>query len=76
MSKIVKDNKANVESDAKSHQIKITKIRSDIGVIPSQRKTLIGLGLKKTNKSRVLNNTPSIRGMINKVKHLVKYEII
>ena len=37
-----------------------------------QRKTLIGLGLNKINKQRELDDTPSIRGMIEKVKHLVE----
>ena len=80
MSENIKKNNVNASLDAefeqKSGKIKVTKIRSNIGVIPTQRKTLIGLGLRKTNKSKILNDTVSIRGMINKVKHLVQYEII
>jgi large subunit ribosomal protein L30 len=37
-----------------------------------QRQTLVGLGLTKTNQTRQLEDTPSVRGMINKVAHLVK----
>ena len=37
-----------------------------------QRKTLIGLGLNKINRTSVLEDTPSVRGMVSKVKHLVK----
>lgn len=76
MSKTVKNNKTGVDSKDQSSQIKITRIKSDIGIIPIQKKNLVGLGLSRINKPRILQNTPSIRGMINKVKHLVKYEII
>ncbi len=38
---------------------------------PGMKETLIGLGLGKPNSSRVLEDTPSVRGMINKVRHLV-----
>ncbi|MCH2250627.1 MAG: 50S ribosomal protein L30, partial [Cognatishimia sp.] len=37
-----------------------------------QRATLIGLGLNKMNKTRELEDTPSVRGMINKIPHMVK----
>ncbi|MEC7831441.1 MAG: 50S ribosomal protein L30, partial [Pseudomonadota bacterium] len=39
---------------------------------PNQRKNLVGLGLNKVNKVVELEDTPSVRGMINKVDHLVK----
>lgn len=52
----------------------ITQIGSPIGRIPAQRKTLIGLGLNKLHRTRVLEDTPSVRGMIKKVQHLVKIE--
>ncbi|MCC7459766.1 MAG: 50S ribosomal protein L30 [Proteobacteria bacterium] len=45
--------------------------RSAIGTTPAQRKNLLGLGLIKTGKYKVLNDTASIRGMIRKVIHLV-----
>ena len=50
----------------------VTQMKSPIGRQSDQKKTLIGLGLNKIGRSKVLNDTPSIRGMINKVKHLVE----
>ena len=50
----------------------VTQKKSPIGRQSYQRKTLIGLGLNKIGRSRELNDTPSIRGMIGKVKHLVE----
>ena len=52
--------------------IKVVQIRSAIGREGSQRKTLIGLGLNKIGRVRELEDTPAVRGMINKVSHLVK----
>ena len=52
--------------------IVVTQNKSPIGRKSDQKKTLIGLGLNKIGRSKVLNDTPSIRGMINKVKHLVE----
>ena len=54
--------------------VRVTQTGSPIGRHPSQRKTLIGLGLNKMHRTRELEDTPSVRGMINKVKHLVKVE--
>ena len=50
----------------------VTQKKSPIGRQSDQKKTLIGLGLNKIGRSKILNDTPSIRGMINKVKHLVE----
>jgi len=55
-------------------KIKITQIGSPIGRPNKQRETLIGLGLNKLNKTRELQDTPAIRGMVNKVSHLVRVE--
>ena len=52
--------------------IKIMLIKSGIGRKSDQKKTLIGLGLKRVGKIRELEDTPSVRGMVNKVSHLVK----
>ena len=52
--------------------IKVTLVRSGIGKNKKIRQTLRGLGLTKLNKSVELNNTPAIRGMIQKVSFLVK----
>ena len=54
--------------------IKVTQTGSAIGRPAVQRQTLIGLGLNKMNRTVVLEDTPSIRGMIQKVSHLVKVE--
>jgi large subunit ribosomal protein L30 len=55
-------------------QIKVTLKKSGIGYTERQKKTLLGLGLRKMNNPRVLNDTPAIRGMVNKVSHLVVVE--
>jgi len=57
-------------------QIKVTQLRSPIGRPERQRKILKGLGLKGPHKSVVVDNTPSFRGMIKKVIHLVQVEEI
>ncbi|MBS4774117.1 MAG: 50S ribosomal protein L30 [Proteobacteria bacterium] len=54
--------------------IKVTQVRSAIGRPAAQRATLVGLGLNKMNKTVVLEDTPSIRGMVKKVEHLVRIE--
>jgi large subunit ribosomal protein L30 len=58
----------------KAGRIKVTQIGSPIARRHDQRETLIGLGLNKINRSRVLEDTPSVRGMVEKVQHLVKVE--
>ena len=55
-------------------RVKVTQIQSAIGRQKDQRETLVGLGLNKLNRSRVLEDTPSVRGMIFKVKHLIRVE--
>jgi len=55
-------------------RIRITQIASGNGQRPGQQATLIGLGLNKIRKSRELNDTPAIRGMVRKVAHLLKVE--
>ena len=57
---------------SKNTKLVVKQIRSAIGRKAYQRKTLIGLGLNKMNKEKILEDTPSIRGMIDKVKHLVE----
>ena len=52
--------------------VTVTQIGSPIGRKAYQRATLIGLGLNKMHRTRTLEDTPSVRGMINKVSHLVK----
>ena len=55
--------------------ITVTQVASPIGRRSYQKKCLVGLGLNKLNKTRVLKYNDSIFGMVKKVKHLVKYEI-
>jgi large subunit ribosomal protein L30 len=50
----------------------VTQIGSPIGRTKDQEATLIGLGLNKRHRSKELIDTPSVRGMINKVRHLVE----
>ena len=54
--------------------IVVKQIGSPIRRPAEQRATLIGLGLNKINRTRELEDTPSVRGMISKVKHLVRVE--
>ncbi len=54
--------------------VSITLIKSFHGRLPSHRATIAGLGLKRINHTKELENTPEIRGMINKVAYLLKVE--
>jgi large subunit ribosomal protein L30 len=63
-----------IAKKATGKKIKVTQIGSPIGRQDYQKGTLIGLGLNKMNKSRVLVDTPSVRGMIESIPHLIKVE--
>ena len=52
--------------------LKVTQIGSPIRRTPDQRATLVGLGLNKMHRTRELEDTPEVRGMIKKVHHMVK----
>jgi large subunit ribosomal protein L30 len=54
--------------------LKVTLIRSTIKATEAQRASVRGLGLKKINSTRILQDTPAIRGMLTKVRHLVNVE--
>ena len=54
--------------------LRVTQIGSPIGRDDSQRRTLIGLGLNKRHRTRELEDTAAVRGMIRKVQHLVRVE--
>lgn len=54
--------------------LKVTQKGSPIGRIAKQEATLRGLGLNKRHRSKVLADTPEVRGMIEVVKHLVVVE--
>ena len=55
-------------------KIRVTQTGSPIGRPNDQHQTLVGLGLNKMHRTRELEDTPSVRGMINKVAHLVRWE--
>ena len=59
---------------AEGKKIKVTQTGSHIGRTDDQRATLIGLGLNKRHRTRELVDSPEVRGMINKVRHLVRVD--
>jgi large subunit ribosomal protein L30 len=52
--------------------VKVQLVRSPIGTKQSHRDTVRGLGLRKVNSTSELQDTPAVRGMINKISYLVK----
>lgn len=64
---------ANKKEAAKA-TVKVTQTGSGIGRTAGQRATLVGLGLNKLHRTRELEDTPAVRGMINKVRHLVRID--
>ena len=62
------------KAEAAKKVVKITQTGSPIGRPKDQRATLVGLGLNKMHRSRELEDTPSVRGMIDKVRHLLRVE--
>jgi large subunit ribosomal protein L30 len=59
---------------AEKKTLKVTQVRSPNRRPADQEATLIGLGLNKMNRTRELEDTPAVRGMIRKVHHLVRVE--
>ena len=58
----------------KTKQIKVTLVRSPIGFQPRHRECVRGLGLRRMNQTVVLEDTPSIRGMVNKIDYMLRVE--
>ena len=58
----------------KTNKIKVTLVRSPIGFQPKHRACVRGLGLKRMHQTVVLEDTPSVRGMVNKVDYMVRVE--
>ncbi len=56
--------------------IKVKLVKSHSGASERQVATIVGLGLKKFGSEKLLKDTPAIRGMIDKVRHLVDHEIV
>ncbi|MCG7532248.1 MULTISPECIES: 50S ribosomal protein L30 [unclassified Psychrobium] len=54
--------------------VKVTQVKSSIGRLPKHKACLAGLGLRRINHTVELEDTPSVRGMINKVYYMVKVE--
>ena len=63
-----------VSKTVKTETVKVTLIKSPIRRQAYQSACLVGLGLRKLHSSRVLEDTPCVRGMIEKVKHLLRIE--
>lgn len=61
-------------ANASEKSVKVTLVKSPIGYRRDQGDTVKALGLRKMNSTVVVKDTPAIRGMINKVVHLVKVE--
>ncbi len=59
---------------AENKKLRVTLVKSGIGYHKSQKANLVALGLRKLNHSVVITDSPQIRGMINKVSHLLKVE--
>jgi len=55
-------------------KLRVTQIASAAGRKPGQKETLVGLGLNKLRRTRELEDTPAVRGMIHKVAHLLRVE--
>ena len=63
---------ATKKDTAAGKTVKVTLVKSTYGQIHRHRATVRGLGLRKTNSTSVLEDTPAVRGMINKVAYLVQ----
>ena len=57
-----------------AEKLKITLIKSTIGAVPKNKKTVVALGLNKIGKTVEMPDNASVRGMIRNVRHLVKVE--
>jgi len=62
------------DKKAAKKTVRVTQVASPAGRYAYQRQTLIGLGLNKMRRSRELEDTAAVRGMINKVRHLVRLD--
>ena len=59
---------------AKKKSVKVTLVKSPIGTLPKHKLCLKGLGLRRMHQSVEVEDTPAVRGMIDKVHHLVRVE--
>jgi large subunit ribosomal protein L30 len=65
-----------VKEKKEMSRLKIKLVRSLIGYPRNQREVVKGLGLRKPNSEVIRNDSPEIRGMINKIPHLLKVEVL
>jgi large subunit ribosomal protein L30 len=68
--------KPAAKKEGAKRDLRITLVRSPIGYPPRQRETVRGLGLRKLNSQVIRPDRPEVRGMIAKVSHLVKVEVV
>ena len=74
-SKVVETKKAPTKKTVSTKStVSVTLIKSFYGRLPKHRATVTGLGLKRINHTVILEDTPEVRGMINKVSYLLKVE--
>jgi len=59
---------------AKKKEINVTLVRSPIGALPKHKECVRGLGLKRMRQTVTLEDTPSVRGMVNKIYYMVRVE--
>ncbi|MBE5903880.1 MAG: 50S ribosomal protein L30 [Pseudobutyrivibrio sp.] len=64
------------ESKMAEKKLRVTLVKSTIGAVPKNKKTVEALGLRKVNKTVELPDNDSVRGMLRMVNHLVKVEEI
>jgi large subunit ribosomal protein L30 len=57
-----------------ANTVKVTLVRSPIGRLPKHKATLTGLGLRRIGHTVELEDTPAVRGMINKVSYMLRVE--
>ncbi|MDC1536256.1 50S ribosomal protein L30 [Candidatus Thioglobus sp.] len=74
-SKVVETKKVPTKNTVSTKStVSVTLIKSFYGRLPKHRATVTGLGLKRINHTVILEDTPEVRGMINKVSYLLKVE--
>ena len=69
-----KETASNKEAGSSGTKVRVTLVRGVIGTRESHRATVRGLGLRRINHTVELEDTPAVRGMINKVSYLLKCE--
>lgn len=63
-----------MSAQKKTQKLRLRQVRSTVGRVERQRATLRGLGLRRPGQSSELVDTPAVRGMIEKVRHLISVE--